>query len=94
MLFMGCLAWRPIDEADLFYHLSLGRAVLAAHARIVPEPTAFRDFSEPAVASEWLWSVLSYVVFELGGARAQLARRAADGGCGLRRLASRACVFG
>jgi hypothetical protein len=61
------LACRPFDEADTFFHLSLGRAVLRAGSRIVPEPTAFADFSAPAVASEWLWSVLSYAVYALGG---------------------------
>lgn len=61
------LAWRPLDEADSFFHLSLGRAVLHAGARIVPEPTAFGDFTAPAVASEWLWSLFSYVVYQLGG---------------------------
>ena len=61
------LAYRPLDEADTFFHLSLGRAVLRAGSRIVPEPTAFSDFSAPAVASEWLWSVISYATFSLGG---------------------------
>ncbi|MET0386986.1 MAG: hypothetical protein ABW321_13555 [Polyangiales bacterium] len=61
------LAVRPLDEADTFFHLSLGRAVLQAGARVVPEPTAFVDFTEPAIASEWLWSVLSYAVYRWGG---------------------------
>lgn len=61
------LAVRPLDEADTFFHLSLGRAVLRAGSRVVPEPTAFRDFTAPAVAFEWLWSVLSYAVYSLGG---------------------------
>ena len=67
VLYAVVLAWRPLDEADTFFHLSLGRAVLHAGARVVPEPTAFADFSEPAVASEWLWSVLSYAAFSGGG---------------------------
>lgn len=61
------LGFRPVDEADTFFHLSLGRAVLRAGSRTVPEPTAFVDFTAPAVASEWLWSVFSYLVYELGG---------------------------
>jgi hypothetical protein len=61
---LGC---RGLDEADTFFHLSLGRAVLREGSRIVPEPTAFVDFTAKAVASEWLWSVLSYAVFALGG---------------------------
>ena len=67
VLYAVVLSWRPLDEADTFFHLSLGRAVLRAGARIVPEPTAFIDFTEPAVASEWLWSVLSYAAYGGGG---------------------------
>ena len=66
-VYAACLAWRPLEEADTFFHLSLGRAVLASHARIVPEPTAFKDFTDPAVASEWLWSVFTYAAYRLGG---------------------------
>ncbi|HEX7477799.1 MAG TPA: hypothetical protein VF331_08330 [Polyangiales bacterium] len=67
VLYAGVLAWRPLDEADVFFHLTLGRAVLRHGARMVPEPTAFTDFTDPAVAAEWGWSVLSYAVQRLGG---------------------------
>jgi hypothetical protein len=65
--YAAALAARPIDEADNFFHLSLGRAVLAAGSRVVPEPTAFVDFTDRAVAAEWLWSVLSYGAYRFGG---------------------------
>jgi hypothetical protein len=66
-LYAALLAWRPLDEADTFFHLTLGRAVLQFHARTVPEPTAFADFTDPAVAAEWLWSVFSYAAYRIGG---------------------------
>jgi hypothetical protein len=66
-LYGGLLASRRLDEDDVFFHLSLGRAVLRAGARTVPEPTAFSDFSDPAVASEWLWSLTSYGLFRAAG---------------------------
>jgi hypothetical protein len=68
--YSALLAARPLDEGDTFFHLSLGRAVLRAGARVVPEPTAFRAFDHPAVASEWLWSVSSYAAYGGGGFRA------------------------
>jgi hypothetical protein len=66
-LYVALLALRPLDEADTFFHLTLGRAVLQFHARTVPEPTAFVDFTDPAVAPEWLWSVFSYAAYRVGG---------------------------
>jgi hypothetical protein len=67
VVYAAWLAARPIDEADNFFHLTLGRAVLQFGARTFPEPTAFVDFTDRAVASEWLWSVLSYVLYRAGG---------------------------
>jgi len=66
-LLAALLALRPLDEADAFYHLSLGRAVLHFGARTVPEPTAFVDFTDAAVAAEWLWGVVTYALFRGGG---------------------------
>ncbi len=54
---------RPFRESDLFWHLALGRAVLRAHARVVPEPCALEAFSRTSVAQEWLWEVLLYGLF-------------------------------
>ena len=70
VLYSALLAARPLDEGDTFFHLSLGRAVLRAGSRVVPEPTAFTAFDQPAVASEWLWSVLSYAAYGGGGFQA------------------------
>ena len=82
VLYAVALAWRPLDEADTFFHLTLGRAVLNAGARVVPEPTAFVDFTDPAIASEWLWSVLSYAAY--GGGYSALSLL----GCALAGLAA------
>jgi hypothetical protein len=69
-LFAALLALRPLDEDDTFYHLTLGRAVLHYGARTLPEPTAFVDFSDAAVAAEWLWGVVTYTLYRIAGASA------------------------
>jgi hypothetical protein len=51
---------RPQYEGDLFWHRTLGRAVLQHHARVVPEPSAMAAFSDPAFVPEWLWGVVTY----------------------------------
>jgi hypothetical protein len=50
---------RPQYEGDLFWHRTLGRAVLQHHRRVVPEPTALASFTDPAVVPEWLWGVVT-----------------------------------
>ncbi|MBX7194723.1 MAG: hypothetical protein K1X94_21890 [Sandaracinaceae bacterium] len=62
VLVSGALGLRPLIDNDVFFHLFLGRAVLAAGSRTVPEPAAFTDFSDPCVVPEWLWAVLTYGV--------------------------------
>jgi hypothetical protein len=59
--------FHPETESDSFWHMMLGRAVLAAHARVVPEPTALPSFTHAAVCPEWLWEVLLYGLFRAGG---------------------------
>src|SRR5690349_22868772 len=61
------LGWHAPDEADLFWHLTLGRAVLRAGSRVVPEPYALGSIGEPRAVPEWLWGVLTYGVEQLGG---------------------------
>lgn len=62
-----CLGAHCVHDSDAFWHLMLGRAVLRAHSRIVPEPTALGAWSEPCYAKEWLWDVFTYGVQQLGG---------------------------
>lgn len=54
-------------DADVFWHLSLGRAVLREHSRVVREPTALFAWSEPCVAKDWLWDVATYALYQAGG---------------------------
>ena len=63
----AALAFHPVHEADAFWHLSLGRAVLANHARVVPEISAFPAFSDDVVVPEWLWGIATYGLHQLGG---------------------------
>jgi hypothetical protein len=67
----------PLGDSDTFWHLTLGRAVLAQHTRTVVEPVAFAAFNDHCVCPEWLWEVATYVVYRAGGARALVALMAA-----------------
>jgi hypothetical protein len=55
------------DEGDVFWHLALGRAVLRAGSRTVPEPYVLSAQDELQVVPEWLWGILTYGSYELGG---------------------------
>ena len=61
----GFVGTHPIAESDPFWHLSLGRAVLASGARTFAEPVAIDAGS--AFAPEWLWDVVCYATYERFG---------------------------
>ncbi len=61
-LLAGVSASRPFRETDVFWHLSLGRAVLRHGARIVPEPHAFAAYGRPCTAQEWLWDIATFAL--------------------------------
>ncbi len=60
-------ALHPVHESDPFWHLAQGRAALASGSRVVPEPMAFLEFGADAVVPEWLWSVGTYLAWQVGG---------------------------
>lgn len=62
----AAMAVHPEHEADAFWHLSLGRAVIAHRSRVIPEPLALPAFSAPAVVPEWLWGVVTYAIDRAG----------------------------
>lgn len=66
-LWAAWVSWRPYTENDPFWHLMLGRAVLRAGSRVVPEPTALAELSRPRPVPEWLWDVGALLVHRLGG---------------------------
>lgn len=61
-LLAGVAASRPFRETDVFWHLSLGRAVLRHGARVVPEPHAFAAYGRPCTVQEWLWDVTTFLL--------------------------------
>lgn len=61
------LTFRPFWEPDLFWHLALGKAVLAARSRVVAETIAIAGFRPDNIALEWLWEVAAYVAWSRGG---------------------------
>ncbi len=68
---LGALAaLKPMRESDLFWHLALGRAVLRAGRRIVPEPMSIDALGSTRAVPEWLWDVACYFLWIHGGALA------------------------
>jgi len=59
--------WHPFIESDVCWHLTLGRAVARTHARTFPEPSSLADLGRLATAPEWLWDLVSYALYNLGG---------------------------
>ncbi|MCB9682463.1 MAG: hypothetical protein H6733_13445 [Alphaproteobacteria bacterium] len=57
---------QPVYSLDVWWHLSMGRAVLDAGARTVPEPVGLLGPST-YVDPEWLFDVLALGLFEAGG---------------------------
>ncbi len=60
------LVTHPIHEPDVFWHLLLGKSVLAEGGRTVVEPASFVGAGALRVVPEWLWGVLTYGLHELG----------------------------
>lgn len=66
---LGALsAIKPMRESDLFWHLALGRAVLRAGRRVVPEPMSVAALGDTRAAPEWLWDLACYGLWNHGGA--------------------------
>jgi hypothetical protein len=63
----GITALHPTREADVFFHLELGRSVLEHHARVVPEPHAFPEFEPECTVPAWLWDVAAYGIYSATG---------------------------
>ncbi len=63
----AALCVRPVREPDPLWHMTLGRAVLDAGARTVPEPTSYLGAGELRVVPEWLWGVGTLGLYQLGG---------------------------
>lgn len=63
----GFTALHPTQEADVFFHLELGRAVLEHHARVVPEPHAFPEFEPECMVPAWLWDIAAYSIHSIAG---------------------------
>lgn len=63
---MAILQLQPIYSLDVWWHLSMGRAVLAHGSRTVPEPTAWLG-PDSYVDPEWLFDVMLVGVEAVGG---------------------------
>jgi hypothetical protein len=66
-LVAAILSLHPLTDVDSFWHLTLGRAVVAAHARTVVEPVAMAPFTDRCVAAEWLWEAWTWLCYRAGG---------------------------
>jgi hypothetical protein len=68
-LVFGLLRLRPLGAPDLWWHLGVGRTVLAEKARRFPDVMGIPP-KEPFVAGEWGFDVLALGLWNLGGAPA------------------------
>ena len=68
-LVFGLVRLRPLGAPDLWWHLSVGRAVLGERARRFPDVTGIPP-KEPFVAGEWGFDVLALGLWNLGGSAA------------------------
>ena len=59
--------WRPQVDPDAWWHMSIGKAVLAGGIPAV-EPFSWLTAGDRFVAHSWLWDVLMAVAYEAGGA--------------------------
>jgi len=60
--------WRPQVDPDAWWHISIGKAVLAAGAIPAVEPFSWLTAGDRFVAHSWLWDVLMAVAYGVGGA--------------------------
>ena len=68
-LVFGLLRLRPLGAPDLWWHLAVGRTVLAEKARSFPDVMGIPP-KESFVAGEWGFDVLALGLWNLGGAPA------------------------
>jgi hypothetical protein len=61
------MGWHAVRDGDVFWHMTLGRAVLRHGSRVVPEPSAHPAWTEPCYVKDWLWDVGCYGLYLLGG---------------------------
>ncbi|HZS36847.1 MAG TPA: hypothetical protein VFF06_08475, partial [Polyangia bacterium] len=73
------LQLHPLSDPDTFWHLSLGRAIVAQKSRVLVEPLAFSAFTNACVCPEWLWEVLTFGVYALSGVKGLIVLLAAIG---------------
>lgn len=65
----GILRLRPLGAPDVWWHLSVGRTVLAERARRFPDVVGIPPKDE-FVAGEWLFDVLAVGLHDVGGSAA------------------------
>ncbi|MCB9664385.1 MAG: hypothetical protein H6732_09740 [Alphaproteobacteria bacterium] len=65
----AALCVRPIFSLDLWWHLSMGRAVWTHGARTVPEPVAYAG-PDTYVDPEWVFDLLALGAWSIGGVTA------------------------
>ena len=76
VLLAGVLRLRPLTSLDLWWHLSMGREVRRAGARVFDDPTSIPT-GHPYTDPEWLFDLLALATWESGGVAAILLLTAA-----------------
>jgi len=60
--------WRPQVDPDAWWHIAIGKAVLAAGSIPAVEPFSWLTAGDRFVAHSWLWDVLMAAAYGAGGA--------------------------
>jgi hypothetical protein len=61
------LTWRAALDPDLWWHLELGREILATGRIPATEPWSWWTAGQPFLAHSWAWDVLVAFAFDVGG---------------------------
>jgi hypothetical protein len=78
LLIIGCavlsafFTYFPLTDADIFWHLAAGREMVARKHFLYNDPFSFTLKSAPWTDLHWLFQIVVYSLFKLGGYRALL----------------------
>jgi tetratricopeptide (TPR) repeat protein len=78
----ACLVYFPLTDTDIWWHLAAGRLILS-HGPPRVDPFAQDTLGKVWIDVHWLFQVLAYLVFRLGGAWGLVIGKCAVVGLGL-----------
>ena len=74
-----CAFYRPLWDGDFYWHLAVGREMWTTHHFLKTETFSFTEPGRPWYNFEWLFQVLAYFLWSLGGEVLLVAATSAAG---------------